>query len=796
MIGNYFKIAFRSLWKARTTSLINIAGLSVGMTAAVLILLWVMNEMNFDDQHSNPERIFRVTTHLKTNNWVWESSPLLLADAIKRDIPEVDHVTRLNANQWPVFSVHDKTFYQKNCAFVDSGWFNIFHFDFVEGNAARFGNGEAGIILSASEAKKYFGNAPAVGQSIQVDRSSHEVLAVIADPPVNSSFNYHAFLPISSLLQDPAIKANDEQWNNFNYISFIRIREGANTKAVSSKIEAILKQNDPEVGAGTSLLPISKLHFETGIQNSSFPHGNINTVYVFSILAGLLLLIACINYVNLTTAKASLRSREVSVRKITGASRGQLFVQFMTESLLVSLIALFATLCLVRIALPVFNELTGVQFKLPLYAPELWQTTGLTLLIAFALNSVYPALVLSSFKPINVFRGASLLKVKDSYFRKGLVILQFTVSIILVAGTIIIYRQMNFIQQSHPGYNRSELISFAVPRSIDRERRPAAMETIRQQLLASPGITDVSTSNQPLANLGSMCMECVDWEGRDTGFINKVSQIEVAQLAVDAGFQKTLQLTMKEGRWFDGANTSDRHNVVLNETAVRSFDLKQPVTGKRFIFSGDTGLIIGVVKDFKFRSMHEKTGPLVAFANPAVRNHFTVRAGAGNASAAVAAIERMWKTSFPGVPLEYNFMDDTFNNLYKKDQQASFLVLVFAGIAIVLSALGLFGLATFSAEQRTKEIGIRKVLGATVFNLAKLLSSEFLLLVLIALVLATPVAYWAMTQWLQGFAYKIHISWWMFAAAGMLAVFVAIVTVSYQAIKAALANPVRSLRSE
>lgn len=502
------------------------------------------------------------------------------------------------------------------------------------------------------------------------------------------------------------------------------------------------------------------------------------------------MLIACINYVNLTTAKASLRSKEISIRKISGASRSNLFLQFIAESVLVSLLSLMVTLLLIQLCLPVFNDLTQTNFSLPLTSPGLWQVLGIALFTALLLNSIYPALVLSSFSPLSVFRGITILKVKDTTFRKGLVVLQFSISVLLISGTIIIYSQMQFVQKSDPGYNRAQVVSFVLPPTVGRDTRESTMKGIKQELSAESSIEMLSTSNQPVVNIGSTCTECADWQGRDKEYNPKI-----AQLSADEDFQKTMQLQMKEGSWFNLDNNSGK-DFILNETAVKDFKLRSPVTGQWFIFKGDTGRIIGVVKDFYFKSMHEKLGPVVVFNNPEWRNHFVVRTTGKDASLAIKAIAKTWKKFIPHSPLEYTFLDETFNGLYKKDQLTSFLVLIFAIIAVVISALGLFSLAAFEAERRTKEIGIRKVLGAKVAGIAALLSKDFVKLVCIAIIIMSPLAWYLLGIWLQDFAYRINISWWMFALTGLLAIFIAMCTVSFQAIKAAVANPVKSLRTE
>jgi putative ABC transport system permease protein len=788
MFKNYFKTAWRSILKNKTTSIINIAGLSVGISAAVLILLWVQNELNFDNDHPDSDNIYRLTTSLKQHNWIWESTPLLLADEAKKNIPEIEQVARLSASNSPVFNVNGNITYAKQAAYVDDDWFNIFRYDFIEGNAASFARNPNSLILTSSAAKKYFGNRAALGETLRIDSMNFQVKAVIKDAPSNSSFQYDAYLPIAALLTNKQRRENDENWSNFNYITFVKLKAGISTTATAQKLTRILPADE---GTTISLISLKDMHFENDLQSSSFVKGNRSTVYIFSILAFLLLLIACINYVNLTTAKASLRAKEVSVRKMIGAKRTDLFYQFVAESLVISFIALITTLFLTRLCLPYFNAVTNKHFELVLTSWSMWRVIGITLTAALLLNSVYPALLLSSFKPLSVFRGVTILKVKDAYFRKGLVVVQFTISVMLIACTIVIYRQMKFIQQSNPGYNRSQVVSFVLPPGIERNKKQQLIQSLKEDLLTQSSIIGVTAANQAIVNIGSISTGSADWAGHDTTFNPKITQ-----LSTDADFQKTMELQIKEGRWFHQGNEADKSNVVLNEAAVAQLNIPKPVLGQRFTFKERTGQVVGIVKDFTYQSMHAKTGPLIAFNDPAWFNYFMVRIAPNNTSQGLAAIQNTWKKMMPGQPLEYTFLDDSFNELYKEDQQASFLIFVFAIIAVAISSLGLFGLAAFTAEQRTKEIGIRKVLGATVSNITALLSKDFVKLVCVAIIVATPVALWIMNQWIQNFAYRVDLAWWMFAAAGLLALMVALVTTSFQAMKAAIANPVKSLRSE
>ncbi len=490
--------------KNKTYSAINITGLSVGMTVAALIFLWVQNEMNYDNYHKDTGNIYRLTTNLKAQGWIWETTPLLLADAVKKEVPEVEKTTRLYSGDMPVFNINNNLSYEKNCAYVDDDWFNIFHFDFIKGNAAAFSHDLNSIILSASEAKKYFGSQDALGKIIHADSLNYVVKGIIKDAPANSSFQYTTYIPLQNHLRNTDTKTNDEDWSNANYITFIKVQPTANISVLTKKITNVLQRRsgDTEKQTTVSLEKLKDIHFETDLQSSFFVSGNKITVYIFSVLGILLLLIACINYVNLTTAKASLRAKEVSVRKMVGASRFHLFYQFLAETFLISCIALIITLVLVQLSLPAFNSITDKDFQLPLSSASLWKVVGATLLSAFILNSIYPAMVLSSFKPLNVFRGFTVLKLKDSSLRKALVTIQFTISVMLITGTIIIYKQMQFIQQTNPGYNRSQVLMTHVPLNIDFNKKNELVNVIKQELLAQSGIQNVSLANQPITNMG------------------------------------------------------------------------------------------------------------------------------------------------------------------------------------------------------------------------------------------------------------------------------------------------------
>jgi len=798
MIKNYFKIAWRNLWRHKRMTAINVAGLGIGMAATVLIALWVQNELNFDKFQPDAKNIYRIKVRLsisKTETWIWESSQYILGDFAQRQIPEIADITRLQSHYGDLnMRYGDQLIAEKKSAYVDEHWFKIFHYDVVDGTIDAFVKNPFSLIITESTAKKYFGDKEAVGKILRLDTVNYQVQAVVKDNPANSSFQYNLLMPIAAKLTDPQQKKNDLQWGNYEYLTFLKLKPGANINRIATKLERIVHENKKgdKDNEKFGLISLPDLHFENDLQSSSILHGNRTMVNVFMVLGALLLITACINYVNLTTARASLRSKEISIRKIVGADRLQLFGQFMSESLLVSFMALVLALLIVEAAMPWFKNFTGKEIEPPFTSPVILLILGLTLLVSFLLNGLYPAALLSSFQPLNVFRGKSVLNFKDITLRRVLVVMQFTISVVLIVGTLVIYRQLRFMQNIDPGYNRSQVFSFSFPYwkipHFDFKKGDELLKTVKQQLKEQSATSNIAMAGSGLVDFDSKSSGGFDWAGRPKEF-----DPSFAPLRADVDFQNLMQLKIKEGRWFR-EDIADKKNAILNETAVKLTGLREPVIGQRFVHQGDTGVIIGVVKDFHYRSLHDKIGPMVISNDPG--EGFYIKTAPGNTAAAIAAASKIWKQYFPNTPFVYTFLDETYNNLYKQEQQSSVLVTLFALIAIFISALGLLGLAAFAAEQKVKEIGIRKVLGASMQHIVRLLSVDFIKMVCIASVIAFPLAYWAMNRWLQGFAYRIALPWWIFLAAAAIALAIALVTVSFQAIKAAVANPVNSLRSE
>ncbi|MDB5152630.1 MAG: FtsX-like permease family protein [Mucilaginibacter sp.] len=781
-------------------TIINVAGLGIGMAATILIVLWVQNELSFDSYQPDANNVYRIKTKLAISpheNWLWEGAPYALGEHAEREIPEIVNLTRLQPSNYVDVNIHYKgsIISEKNAAYVDKQWFNMFHYDFVEGSPDEFNKNPFSLIITQSAAKKYFGNREAMGEVMRIDSNNYQVEGIIKDNPANSSFQYKILIPVAAEFANADAKKNALNWGNFNYLTFIKLKPNVDKGKISNKLFNILHHNrEKDDGkASFSMINIKDMHFENDLTNSSFLHGNHIIVNVFIALASLLLITACINYVNLTTARASIRSKEVSVRKIIGAGRLQLFGQFMSESFLVSLLSVVLSLALVQLAMPWYQDFTDKHFMNPISSILVWEIVGATLLISFVLNGLYPALLLSSFSPLKVFRGKSLLNFKDSWLRRSLVVLQFTISVILIIGTLVIYRQLKYVESSDLGYNKAHIFTVNVPwKAMGKnpwKDSPHILNAIKQEMKQQSAIAEVSLAQGQLVNFTNGSSGSFDWSGRPKDF-----NPEFAPLQADHDFQHLMNIRIKEGRWFNGG-TADAHNVLLNETAVKLIHLLKPVIGQRFIHQGDTGIIIGIAKDFHYKSLHEKIGPMI-IANSGITGTIYVKTTPKNTQKAIAAVQKVMGKFAPDDPLEYHFLDDTYDNLYHAEQQSSVLISLFAGIAILVSALGLLGLAAFAAEQKVKEIGIRKILGASIQNIVSLLSIDFLKMVIIASLIAFPIAWWAMNKWLQDFAYRISLSWWIFLLAAGIALLIAIITVSIQSIKAAIANPVNSLRSE
>lgn len=796
MLKNYLKTAWRNLINQKMYSLINIGGLSVAMTAVILIMMWVQNELRFDSYHPASDRIHLVKIYEQLDRneaFIGENSPYALSAAMD-EFTEVELVTRVQRTQKNelTLKVNDKLFTEEWGLYIDKNWFGIFKYEFIEGNPQNFFAHPYSLIIAESKAKKLFGKTDVVGTSVQIDSIEYIVQGVIKDNPINSSFQFDLLLPLAAKLNTKAALDEANYWGNLGHKTFIRLKPGADAPKSADKITALFEKNLENNNFKASLLPLKSMHFDNDFQWSAFKHGNIKTVNIFTMLAILLLLTASINYVNLSVARAGVRSKEISVRKIVGADRIQLFLQMIAESVLTSFLALIFTMLMVTVCLPFFNEFTGMKFMFNPFEPYLALVLFGTLLAVMLLTGIYPALLLSSFNPVNLFRGIGVFQIKDTMLRKVLVVGQFALAVIMTVAAVTVYKQLKFIQQQQTGYNRAQVFNIQIPSKklslIDRENWSGFLQPIKHDLLSASQIKYVTQINMgSVINNDRTTAGGINWDGKDADY-----NPSYVDFSADGDLNNVMRFGFVEGHWFDKNNVSDQKNIILNETAVKQFGLKQPVVGKRF----KDGRIIGVVRDFYYKSMHEKIGPVVIRMNPSSISSFMVETYPGKAADALHAAETIWHKYFPDETFVYTFLDEEFNKLYRDDERALSFTLIFCGLSILISCIGLLGMTVFAAERRRKEIGIRKVMGASVRSIVIMLSKDFVKLVLVAVVIAFPLAWWMMNEWLKDFAYRISIGTDVFLIAGLPVILITLLTVSSQAIKVAIANPIKSLRTE
>lgn len=790
MFKNYFKTAWRNLSKNKFYSCINITGLAIGLAAGIMILLWVQDEWSYDSFHRNAGTIYKINSRM--GEQVWEGAPGPLAVYCKQSIPEVLNVVRINSVDEPLlFTYQQKKFTESKIAFVDSTFFSMFDFKLLEGSSAKPFPNVNSIILTSSVAKKYFGQKNAIGKILATDQGNFTVSGVMQDFPENSSIKYDMLLPMSLYAElfkqgggnaaNAAWKTIDTDLGDFYFKTYIQLRKNVSPENVAQKLSHIYltKKGENPQGNAFLLQPLKTLHLTAADGSNSA----LQTVRIFLAVAILILLIACINYVNLSTARSMLRSKEVSVRKIIGAARSHLFVQFIIESALLFLFASGLAFFIIYLLLPLYNNLSEKNLVFSLANSKVWMVISIAIAGTLLSASIYPALLLSSFKPIQALKGKLSLGIGAASFRKTLVVTQFVFSTGLIIATIIISRQLRYIREKDLGFDKEYVFSFGIKKELHDHA-----EAARSELLRQPGVRGVAFSDNSIAGVNGTTGDTY-WEGKEEGRAFLINPINI-----DEHFIPLLKMKFVQGSNFTGSKVDSAH-VILNETAIKETGIKDPV-GKSFTLWQTKGTIIGVVKDFNYASLKQKVEPAIFYYRPSRNSRMYIKTTGGNASQAIAAARKVWKEYNPDFPFDYSFLDEDFGKMYQSEQLTASLFNVFAVIAIVISCLGLFGLATYTAQVKTKEIGIRKVLGASVVNITHLLAREFIILVLIAFIIAAPVSLWIMNKWLQDFAYRTNISWWIFAITGLSALLIALATVSFQAIKAAIANPVKSLRTE
>lgn len=794
MVSNFFKTTIRNLWRNKGFSIINIAGLSIGMAAAILILLWIQNEVNTDRFFEKENRIYLMYNRDKMASgeiFAWPNTPKILATTLKKDYPEVEDAVRFT-NVTFLLTVNDKHLNIRG-AFADSSFLDVFSFPLLEGNAQQALHGSYSIVLTEKAAKKFFGNTSAIGKTLRIDSvNSCTVTAVLKDLPSNTQFDFEYLLPWAYMTK---LGWDDSNWTYNGVYTYALLKQNASQSSFDEKVKNVTI--DHTKGTSTALTtqvftqPLSRAYLYSASENGKLVDGPVGMVRLFAIIAAFILLIACINFMNLSTARSEKRAKEVGIRKVMGAQKLKLIVQFLTESIVLSFAAFLIALLLVQVSMKGFNELVGKELSINYADPQFWLFAIAFILFAGLLAGSYPAFFLSSFNPVKVLKSAFKNTNAAVNPRKVLVVLQFTFAIILIIGTIIVQRQIQYALNRDSGYDRNNLIYTFAQGDV-----PEHYESIKDDLLKSGVAASITRCASPITKRWGD-----GWGYTWPGSSKEDERIGFVNLGADADFTKTTGIQLVAGRDIDVYNyPTDSTAIMLNESAVKAMRLKDPLgTTIKLADGSEQWHVVGVVKDFIMESPYEKNiNPMMIFG-PAGSSGYVIHIKLNPATATAANLEKaekIFRQYNPQYPFEYVFADESYAKKFNDTQRTGKLAALFAGLTIFISCLGLFALAAYMAENRIKEIGVRKVLGASVYSIISLLSKDFLKLVIISFMIASPVAWFAMNKWLGTYTYRINVEWWVFAAAGSISVVIALLTVSFQAIKAAIANPVKSLRTE
>ena len=790
MIRNFIKTMWRSLVKNRTYSFLNIGGLAIGIACASLIFLWVEDEVNFDSSNTKKDRLYIVRENQKYDTYVFthSSTPGVMGPVMQAELPGIANTCRASENETSLlFASGDKSVLASG-KYVEPSLFSMFTLPFVQGNAGSAFSQLHSLVITEKTAIKFFGNDKnIIGKNLRVDnKQDYVVTGVLKDLPANSSLQFEWLMPFKIYYdQSPWLHS----WGNNSLSTYVELKPGVSPQTLNKVLYNYIEKREPTSITHLFLFSMNNWHLYDQFDSGKMTGGGmIENVHLFTLIAWIIIFIACINFMNLATARSEKRAREVGVRKVLGAAKKWLIIQFISEAIFLALLAAIIAMVIVALVLPGFNTLVQKQLTLGLDQPLHWIILVAITLICGLVAGSYPSLYLSSFNPVMVLKG---IKLKDSwaaYVRKGLVIMQFTVSIILIISTIIVYQQIQHIKSRQLGFNKDNLVEMGLQGDMAKN-----FNVIKQDLLNTGYISDAALADHSII-YGGNNTSGLTWEGKPPG-----SQVLVSQRYVTPEYVNTTGLTILEGRNLTVADTGQPLRMLVTQSMERLLG-KGSAIGKRVHGEGDTtsATVVGVVNDYVYGNMYGKPDPVMFFSSPPQNNtvmYARIKQQA-DIERTLASMRNILKKDNPAYPFDYRFVDDQFNQMFTSEMLVSKLSRVFASLAIIISCLGLFGLAAYTAERRTKEIGIRKVLGASVTGLAGLLSKDFLQLVLLSCVIAFPVAYWAMHDWLKKYQYRIAINWWVFIIAGVTAVVIAIVTVSFQSIKAALANPVKSLRSE
>ena len=790
LFWNYTKAALRAIRRHKGYSLINISGLAIGLTVCMLIVLWVADEWSFDRFNTNADRIYRIYRDESATkaNATSALTPPPMAAALKRDFPEIIRATRFGYWHRQLVTYKDKSFNEPGFRNADPDFFDMFSFPLLKGDPATAFSNPYCVILTEKTAAKYFGEEDPIGRILTVNNSYDvTVTGVVHNKSFNSSLEFDLLAPFELLLKESIGESNADNWGFNSFGTYVMLEQSAFAENLNQKLTDFLKKYNEEDTDALALQPLTDIHLFSTLGHDLDNRGDIKYVWIFGALAVFVLLIACVNFMNLTTARSANRGREVALRKVVGAGRPQLIRQFFGESILMALFGLVIALFLLEFLLPLFNTLSGKELT------SAWQNNPNLLLgfIGLALmtgifSGIYPALFLSSFQPIRILKGTMSSSRANPVFRKALVIFQFTLSVFLIIGTLLISRQLSFMRNIDLGFNRDHIIYISIHGELHEK-----YNAIRERFLQNPHVLNVTASMALPTNIQSSPGTPM-WEGRPPD-----AQMEIKADFVDYDYIETFEIPLIEGRSFSREHSTDAETAfIVNEEAVRRMGLEKPVAGKMFGFWNIDGQIIGVMKDAHFQTLHQKIEPLVFKIFPNWLRRMYVKMRSGNVSTALASLRETWDEMNLGYPFEYRFLDEDFHNLYKSEVRLGKIFQYFAALAVFIACLGLFGLASFIAEQRTKEIGVRKVLGSSTAGIVALLNQQFLKWVAAANLIAWPVAFFVMQRWLQKFAYRADIEIWIFPLSAALGLAVALLTVSLQTFRAARANPVDSLKHE
>jgi putative ABC transport system permease protein len=788
MFRNYLIITLRSLQKNGVYSFINIAGLSIGLVCSMLILLWVNNELSWDDFHEKKDRLHRVYLNGEGDNKVIFTQmaiPLPLWEELKND-RDIKHVAPTNWGQTYLLSYGDQRLYKKGY-YAGDDFLKMFSFPIVKGSAENQLADPSTIVITESTAKSLFGDDDAIGKVIRVDDALDlTVTGVVKDVPSNSTFEFECLLPFTTYMnRESWVKNSLTSWGNNSFNLYVEFAEGADAVAIENRVKDVVKKNSEEATTNeVTFLGMDRWRLYSEFKNGKSVSGSIVYVKMFSIIAGFVLVIACINFMNLATARSERRAREVGIRKSIGSKRKDLIFQFLGETFFIAFIAFIIALGLVEASLPFYNTLVNKQLFIEYSSPYFWATAiGVIAFTGFLAGS-YPAFYLSSFQPAAVLKGRMQMGKSGSIPRKVMVTLQFFFSIVLIISTLVVYYQLNHLKNRPTGYDQEKLMIVSNAGDISKNYK-----AIKQELESAGIANSVTTSSSPITSIYAY-MGGVAWQGK-----REDQRASIATVATGLDYTKTMGIKILQGRDFS-EQFNDTSSMILNEAAVKYMGLKNPLE-ETIRWDEKDYKVVGVMSNVVMNSPAREIDPGMFIYDPTWSSDVSIRlSGDLNAHVALEKIENIFKKYNPNYPFSYRFADDEFNRKFTTIQLIGSLANLFSVLAIIISCLGLFGLAAFTAEQRTKEIGIRKVMGATISNVVVLISKDFTKLVLIAFILAAPSAWWAMDNWLQQYNYRIDIYWWILAGAGALALTLALLVVTFQAIKAAVANPVNSLRSE